>query len=221
MQKAHGDTFSTPIAGTKNNSNVELTTDSPVLKTKSLPEVYEQCNFALVEPSSFEEAANHKVWISAMEEDSMINKNDTWELVDKPEEKNVIGVKWVYRTKYNPDGSIFKHKARLVVKGYSQQPGVNFGETFAPVARHETVRFLLALAAQYKWKIFHLDVKYAFLNGLIEKYIYVNNLKVLQLQVKKTRCKSLKGLSMVLNKPQELGIVGWILIFCLKALTEA
>jgi len=86
-----------------------LTTDSPVLKTKSLAEVYEQCNFALVEPSSFEEAANHKVWISAMEEElAMINKNDTWELVDRPEEKNVIGVKWVYRTKFNAPSSSIK-----------------------------------------------------------------------------------------------------------------
>ena len=168
------DTPSSPTAGTKNNSDVELTTDSPVLKTKSLAEVYKQCNFALVEPSSFEEAANHKVWISAMKEElAMINKNDTWELVDRPEEKNVIGVKWVYRTKFNPDGSIFKHKARLVVKGYSQLPGVDFGETFSHVARHETVRFLVALAAQYKWKIFHLDVKSAFLNGVLEEDIYV------------------------------------------------
>ncbi|PHU18550.1 hypothetical protein BC332_14245 [Capsicum chinense] len=72
------------------------------------------------------------------EELPMINKNDTWELVDRPDQKNVIGVKWVYRTKFNLDGSIFKHKARLVVKGYSQQPGVDFGDTFAPIARHET-----------------------------------------------------------------------------------
>ncbi|XP_027772675.1 uncharacterized protein LOC114077195 [Solanum pennellii] len=90
--------------------------DSPVLKNKSLAEVYEQCHFSLIEPSSFEEAANHKMWISAMEEElSMINKHG-WELVDRPEEKNVVGVKWVYRTKYNPDGSIFKNKARHVVK---------------------------------------------------------------------------------------------------------
>jgi len=144
------------------------------LKTKSLAEVYDKCNFALVEPSSFEEAANHKVWILEMEEElSMINENDTWKLVDRPEEKNVIGVKWVYRTKFNPDCSIFKHNTRLVVKGYSQQPGMDFGETFAPVVQHETVRCLVFLAAQYKWKIFYLDVKSAFLNGFLEKDIYV------------------------------------------------
>lgn len=172
LQKS--DASSSPNAGIEHNSDVDMTTDSPILKTRSLAEVYEQCNFALVEPSSYEEAACQEVWISAMEEElAMINKNDTWELIDRPEQKNVIGVKWVYRTKFNPDGSIFKHKARLVVKGYFQQPGVDFGDTFAPVARHEIVRFLVALAAQCKWKIFHLDVKSAFLNGLLEEDIYV------------------------------------------------
>ena len=103
----------------------------------------------------------------------MINKNDTWELVDKPEEKNVIDVKWVYRTKYNPDGSIFKHKARLVIKGHSHQRGVDFGEVFFHVAWHETVRFLVTLAAQYKWKLFHLDVKSAYLNESLEEDIFI------------------------------------------------
>lgn len=133
LQKS--DASSSPNAGIEHNSDVDMTTDSPILKTRSLAEVYEQCNFALVEPPSYEEEACQEVWISAMEEElAMINKNDTWELIDRPEQKNVIGVKWVYRTKFNPDGSIFKHKARLVVKGYFQQPGVDFGDTFAPVA---------------------------------------------------------------------------------------
>lgn len=60
----------------------------------------------------------------------------------------MIGVKWVYKTKLNPDGTISKHKARLVVKGYSQQAGIDYGDTFAPIARHDTIRTLIALAAQ-------------------------------------------------------------------------
>ncbi|KAM2454679.1 hypothetical protein PS1_014770 [Malus domestica] len=76
----------------------------------------------------------------------MIEKNDTWELVKRPFDKPVIGVKWVYNTKLNLDGSVQKNKARLVAKGYSQKPEVDFNETFAPVARLDTIRTLIALA---------------------------------------------------------------------------
>ncbi|KAK2404761.1 putative mitochondrial protein [Trifolium repens] len=148
--------------------------DSPVLKTKSLAEIYENCNFVVNEPSCFEEASMLTEWKDAMKEELLaINKNGTWELTSRPKDKNVIGVKWVYRTKLNPDGSIHKHKARLVVKGYSQMAGVDYGDTFAPVARHETIRLIVALSAHNGWKIFHLDVKSAFLNGVLQEEIYV------------------------------------------------
>mgnify|MGYP001791670327 CR=1 FL=1 len=127
-----------------------------------------------MEPHNYEEASKDKVWIKAMEEEiKMIEKNETWELVDPPSNKDVIGVKWVYKTKLNPDGSIQKHKARLVAKGYAQIPGVDYTETFAPVARMDTIRALIALAAQKKWKIYQLDVKSAFLNGELKDEIYV------------------------------------------------
>ena len=74
-------------------------------------------------------------------------------------------IKWIYKTKYNEDGSIQKHKACLVAKGYSQQPGVDFHETFALVVRMKTIRTFLALAAQMELEVFQLDVKSAFLNG--------------------------------------------------------
>ncbi|KAI5334005.1 hypothetical protein L3X38_024138 [Prunus dulcis] len=104
----------------------------------------------------------------------MIEKNETWELVDRPSDKPVIGVKWEYKTKLNLDGSIQKHKARLVVKGYAQQPGIDFNETFAPVARLDTIRTLIALAAQKGWKLYQLDVKSAFLNGVLKEEVYVD-----------------------------------------------
>ena len=93
--------------------------------------------------------------------------------MDKPQHRKVIGVKWVYRTKLNADGSVNKYKARLVVKGYSQVFGVDFSETFAPVARLDTIRMLLALTAQKGWKTYQLDVKSAFLNGYLQEEIYV------------------------------------------------
>ncbi|KAH9715909.1 hypothetical protein KPL71_021251 [Citrus sinensis] len=84
----------------------------------------------------------------------MIEKNQTWELVNRLKHKKAIRVKWVYRTKLNPDGSVNKHKARLVVKGYAQMFGVDFSETFAPVARLDTIRMLLALPAQREEKVY-------------------------------------------------------------------
>ena len=107
------------------------------------------------------------------EELVMIDKNQTWELVERPEHRKVIGVKWVFRTKLNADGSIKKHKARLVVKGYAQIFRVDFFDTFALVARQDTIRMLLAIETQKGWKICQLDVKSAFLNGFKEEEIYV------------------------------------------------
>ncbi|CAL9021568.1 unnamed protein product [Prunus brigantina] len=118
-------------------------------KFKSIAEVYERCNVCIIEPESFEEAVKDDSWQKAMENEiHMIEKNDTWDLVDRPSDKPVIGVKWVYKTKLNLDGSVQKNKARLVAKGYSQKPGIDFNETFAPVARLDTIRILVALAAQ-------------------------------------------------------------------------
>ncbi|KAK4381284.1 Retrovirus-related Pol polyprotein from transposon RE1 [Sesamum angolense] len=107
------------------------------------------------------------------EEIKMIEKNNTWELADMPKDKEVIGVKWIYKTKLNADGSIQKHKARLVAKGYSQLPGIDYTETFAPVTRLDTIRALIAIAANKKWKIYQMDVKSAFLNSYVNEEIYV------------------------------------------------
>ncbi|CAL1375783.1 unnamed protein product [Linum trigynum] len=129
------------------------------------------CKYLLI---VFEEATKDEVWNEAMDaEISMIEKNKTWELVDQPEDKPVIGLKWIYKIKFNEDGTIQKYKARLVAKGYSQQPGIDFHETYAPVARMETIRTVLALAAQLELPVYQLDVKSAFLNGELEEEVYV------------------------------------------------
>ncbi|KAK4386396.1 Retrovirus-related Pol polyprotein from transposon RE2 [Sesamum angolense] len=152
----------------------EIEEETPPRRTKLLSDIYETCNFIMLEPENFETAVKHKVWVQAMEEEiKMIEKNNTWELADRPKDKDVIGVKWTYKTKLNADGSIQKHKARLVAKGYSQLPGIDYTETFAPVARLDTIRALIAMAANKKWKIYQMDVKSAFLNGYIDEEIYV------------------------------------------------
>ncbi|KAL5827278.1 hypothetical protein ACOSQ3_019112 [Xanthoceras sorbifolium] len=101
------------------------------------------------DPSYFEEAVEKEEWCKAMKKEILaIKRNETWKLVDLPKGKNVIGLKWVFKTKYHTDGTIQKYKARLVAKGYSQQQGIDFTKTFSPVARFETVRMFIALAAQ-------------------------------------------------------------------------
>nr|CAD1832706.1 unnamed protein product [Ananas comosus var. bracteatus] len=128
--------------------NVEKSTSSlsdsetPPLKVKSLKEIYETCKFVLMaaEPVCFEEACDKQEWKNTMHEEiAAIEKNQTWELVDMPKEKEAIGVKWVYRVKYDADGKVKKYKARLVAKGYAQKSGIDFLETFSPVARLETI----------------------------------------------------------------------------------
>lgn len=107
------------------------------------------------------------------EEIGMIVKNKTWELVDRTTNKEVIGVKWVYKVKHNPDGTVNKNKTTLVVKGYARQPGADFNETFAPVARLDTIRILIPLASHKGWYLYQLDVKFALLNGVLLEEIYI------------------------------------------------
>ncbi|KAI5334921.1 hypothetical protein L3X38_025054 [Prunus dulcis] len=149
--------------------------DHTPLKWRRLDDVLAQCNLCIMEPEKYADAAQDESWLKAMEDElQMIEKNETWELVDRPTEKPVIGVKWVYKTKLNLDGSVQKNKARLVAKGYAQKPGLDYNETYAPVARLDTIRTLIALAAKKGWKLFQLDVKSAFLNGVLQEEVYVN-----------------------------------------------
>jgi hypothetical protein len=151
-----------------------MTNDTPIKGTRLLSDVYQRCNIVMCEPADFEEAKIDQNWIAAMKEELfIIERNKTWELVNRPQNRKVIEVKWVYRTKLNADGSINKHKTRLVVKGYAQIFGVDYSDTFAPVARLDTIILLLAVVAQKNWKVYQLDVKSAFLNGFLQEEIYV------------------------------------------------
>ncbi|GKV01270.1 hypothetical protein SLEP1_g13835 [Rubroshorea leprosula] len=154
------------------------------LRTKNLIDIYEEtevvdnpsffCLFADIEPLNFEEAVVDKKWKHAMDEEiKAIQKNGTWELVTLPEGQKAIGVKWVYKVKKNAQGKVEKYKARLVAKGYIQEYGIDYDEVFAPVARLETIRLIISLAAQNKWKNYQMDIKSAFLNGYLEEEVYV------------------------------------------------
>nr|GEX61724.1 copia-type polyprotein [Tanacetum cinerariifolium] len=125
-------------------------------------------------PLNYDEAVKDKKWQEAMlNEMESIKKNKTWELTSLPEGCKAIGTKWIFKTKLNEKGEIEKHKARLVAKGYSQQYGIDYTEVFAPVARLDTVRSILATAAQKHWEVFQLDVKSAFLQGNLEETVFV------------------------------------------------
>ena len=126
------------------------------------------CDLVDKEPTCFEEATKQKEWVDAMIEEyqSMI-KNDVWEIVPRPKDKLVVSLKWIFKTKHSTDGSIEKYKARFVASGFSQKEGIDYEETFAPVARYTSIRSVLSLASKKKWNLHQMDVKTTFLNGLI------------------------------------------------------
>lgn len=142
--------------------------------TERIDDITFFCLFANIEPISFNEAIEDEKWRKAMNEEiGAIEKNNTWELTTLPKGHAAIGVKWVYKTKKNSKEEVKRYKARLVVKEYKQHQGIDYEEVSAPVARLETIRLIISLAAQNKWKIFQMDVKSAFLNGYLEEEVYV------------------------------------------------
>ncbi|KAK1607625.1 hypothetical protein QYE76_031298 [Lolium multiflorum] len=130
---------------------------------------------SLVEPKKVFEALEDSDWLEAMHEElNNFKRNKVWTLVEKPKEcRNVIGTKWIFKNKQDEFGNVVRNKARLVAQGFSQVEGIDFGETYAPVARLESIRILLAYASHHNFKLQQMDVKSAFLNGPLHEEVYV------------------------------------------------
>ena len=132
--------------------------------------VYYSCYLSQVEPVKFKDALQDENLVEAMHDElHQFQKNDVWTLIPKPAEVNIIGTKWIFHNKTNEEGNVIRNKAKLVAQGYTQVEGVGFDETFAPVARIESIRVLLALACHLKFKLYQMDVKSAFLNGFLKE----------------------------------------------------
>ena len=127
-----------------------------------------------IEPKKVEEAIEDSDWVIAMQEElNQFEQQKVWKLVPRPKNKSIIGTKWVFRNKLDGDGIVTRNKARLVAKGYSREKGIDYDETYAPVARLEAIRMFLVFAAYSNFKVYQMDVKSAFLNGELEEKVYV------------------------------------------------
>jgi hypothetical protein len=126
-----------------------------------------------IEPYRIEDALRDPDWVVAMQEElNNFTRNEVWHLVPHSNQ-NVVGTKWVFHNKQDEHGVVTRNKARLVAKGYSQVEGLDFDETYAPVARLESIRILLAYATYHGFKLYQMDVKSSFLNGPIKEEVYV------------------------------------------------
>ena len=154
------------------------------VRVRSAPKRFDdECNYSesllddVEEPKSFKGACNdehHVQWEKAMKNEfTSLIKNKTWDLVPRPEDKNIVGNRWVYKIKRDENGSVERFKARLVAKGFTQTEGVDYGEVFSPVARFPTIRSLLAFANAHNLEIHHMDVTTAFLNGDLDCEIFM------------------------------------------------
>jgi len=126
------------------------------------------------DPGTFFEAVKDLNWCQAMDvELRALEDNGTWHLTKLPPGKKAIGCKWIYRTEFKLDGSVDKCKARLVALGCRQKFGVDYGETFAPVAKMTTTRTLLVVASIQQWHLFQMNVSNAFLYGDLNEEVYM------------------------------------------------
>ena len=126
------------------------------------------------EPSTYEEVVEQHVWKDAMvEEYQSLMKNDVWEVVPRLEAKSVVTSKWIYKINHAVDSSVEKYKARFMARRFSQKEGVDYDETFSPMANHTSIRDIISLASVLRWRLHQLNVKTMFLNGITEEEVYI------------------------------------------------
>ncbi|KAI3665330.1 hypothetical protein L6452_43954 [Arctium lappa] len=129
---------------------------------------------SLIEPKKTDDALRDPNWVSAMQEElTEFSRNKVWNLIPRPSDKIVIGTKWVFRNKLDEHGTVTRNKARLVAQGYRQEEGIDYDETFVPVARLEAIRLFLAYDVYKDFIVYQMDVKSAFLNGKLNEEVYV------------------------------------------------
>ncbi|GJS36015.1 retrovirus-related pol polyprotein from transposon TNT 1-94 [Tanacetum coccineum] len=151
----------------------------PVMTRQKLQTDSEVCMYALtvstIKPKNIKEAMADHSWIESMQDElNQFERLQVWELVPRPEGKNIIALKWLWKNKCDAENIVVRNKTRLVAKGYRQEEGIDFEESFAPVARLEAVRMFIAYAAHKNITIFQMDVKTAFLNGPLKEEVYVS-----------------------------------------------
>ncbi|KAJ0795822.1 putative RNA-directed DNA polymerase [Helianthus annuus] len=190
-----------PTENEPEDEEYSYTSENEELRTRSVTDIYQQtqqlteaqvrdlyernqtipensvANFVLyadADPTTYDEACKDEKWKDAMDKEmESIEKNKTWTLVEPPKNQKPIGVKWIFKTKYDEHGNVSKYKARLVAKGYNQKYGIDYQEVFAPVVRFDTVRLVLSLAVHFEWHLHQMDVKTAFLNGKLTENVYI------------------------------------------------
>lgn len=130
--------------------------------------------FATTDPKSYKTAKKNPIWMAAKQcEIDALHKNNTWSLVPRPINRNSVGSKWLYRTKFHSDSTIERHKARLMAQGFSQVPGLYYSHTFSPVVKASTVRIVISLGLINNLKLHQLDVNNASLHGRLNECVYM------------------------------------------------
>nr|GEV17392.1 putative ribonuclease H-like domain-containing protein [Tanacetum cinerariifolium] len=152
------------LGSTPTNNSGFLEVDSPIDPLLCSEEI----------PSSFEQALKSEKWKKAMNDEmKALKKNKTWDQCALPQGKKPVGCRWIFTVKYKPDGTVERYKARLVAKGHTQTYGIDYSETFSPVAKMDTIRVLLSVASNQGWPLHQFDIKNAFLHGELKEEVYM------------------------------------------------